>query len=196
MVKNFPDRMQRNFEKVRETGEWKDFVIQWHLRGKDSIHTDLRLDTGELLEGFTLFTPSSMDKEDELTESPENIRGTIKLPQPREWLKVEGGYPAGSPGSTSESSSYFAVIAKGKYKPLMIEDHKIVFELKSEAGNTKEIKPIKEEDKEQVAEFNKKIPDKLKILNGCFSYHIAHIEPRHIILFDKLKECPKVKEEQ
>jgi predicted nucleotidyltransferase len=43
MVKNFPDRMQRNFKEV--TG-WKDFVIQWHLRGEESIHTDLRMDTG------------------------------------------------------------------------------------------------------------------------------------------------------
>jgi predicted nucleotidyltransferase len=192
MVKNFPERMQRNFEKVKG---WRDFVIQWHLRGKKSIHTDLRMDVGESLEGFTLFSPSSMDKEDELTENPKNIRGTIKLPQPKEWLKVSGGYPAGSPGATSESSSYFAIIAKGKYRPLVMEDHKLVFELKSESGDVKEVKPIKEEDKDQVAEFNKKLPDKLKDLNGCFSYHIAHIGDRHIILFDKLKECPKIKEE-
>jgi len=68
---------------------------------------------------------------------------------------------------------------------------KIAFELKSESGKVSEIKPLNEEDKETVESFNKKLPDNLKDLNGCFSYHIAHIEEKHIILFDKLKECPK-----
>ncbi len=189
-VKNFPERMQRNFKEIKDSEKWKDFVIQWHLRGEKSIHSDLRLEINDLLEGFTLFTPPSIDKPDLLTEDPHDIRGTIKVPQPKEWLKVEGGYKAGAPGATSKYNTYFAIVGKGKYRPIEIEDHKIVFELKSDSGKIKQIKSISKDDDKVVEAFNKKLPDNLKNLNGCFSYHIAHIGDKHIILFDKLKECP------
>ena len=189
MVKNFPDRMQANFNKVLD--KWNPFVIQWHLRGQESIHTDLRLKAGDDLEGFTLFTPGSVGGEDKLDEVSSNIRGTIKLPQPKEWLTADGGYPAGSPGTTKEHSAYFAIIAKGKYRAVEVSDHKIVFELKSDSGKVKKMKAIQEEDKSQVDAFNKFLPENLKQLEGCYSYHIAHIEEsRWVILFDKLKECP------
>lgn len=190
IVKDFPERMQRNFNKIKESGGWKAFVIQWHLRGERSIHSDLRLDIGELLEGFTLFTPPSADKPDLLTTNPHNIRGTIKVPQPKEWLTVQGGYPAGAPGTTKRNA-YFAIVAKGKYRPVEIEDHKITFELKSDSGSVKKVKSISKDDDKAIEAFNNKLPNNLKDLNGCFSYHIAHIGDRHIILFDKLKKCPK-----
>ena len=190
-VNNFPERMQRNFKKVLESGKWMPFTMQWHLRGEKSIHTDLRLDTGEVLEGFTLFTPGSTDGPDLLTADPHNIRGTIKVPQPREWLKVEGGYPRGEPGTTTKHNAYFAIIDKGEYRPIEIDDHKITFELKSDSGIVKKVKSIAEEDKGAVDGFNNKLPEHYKDLNGCFSYHIAHIGDHHIILFDKLKECPQ-----
>ena len=190
MVQNFPDRMQANFR--TELDKWNPFVIQWHLRGEKSIHTDLRLKAGEDLEGFTLFTPGSVGGDDKLTAEPHSIRGTIKLPQPKEWLDADGGYPAGAPGTTKEHSAYFAIIAKGKYRPVEISDHKIVFELKSDSGKIKKMKAIQEEDKEYVEAFNKFLPESLKQLDGCYSYHVAHIEEnRWIILFDKLKECPR-----
>jgi predicted nucleotidyltransferase len=190
-VDNFPERMQRNFKKVLESGKWMPFTMQWHLRGEKSIHTDLRLDTGEVLEGFTLFTPGSTDGPDLLASDPHNIRGTIKVPQPREWLKVEGGYPRGAPGTSIIVSCYFAIVDKGEYRPIEIDDHKITFELKSDKGSVAQIKPIAETDKQAVEAFNKKLPEHYKDLNGCFSYHIAHIGDKHIILFDKLKECPQ-----
>jgi len=191
LVIDFPERMQRNFKKIKNSDEWKDFVIQWHLRGEKSIHSDLRFKINGLLEGFTLFTPPSIDKPDLLIENPKDIRGTIKVPQPCEWLKVEGGYKSGAPGTTSKHNAYFVIVAKGKYKPIEIEDHKITFELKSDVGKINKVKSIAKDDDQLVEAFNKKLPDNLKELNGCFSYHIAHVGDKHIILFDKLKKCPK-----
>jgi phosphoribosyl 1,2-cyclic phosphate phosphodiesterase len=189
-VNNFPERMQRNFKDVLDSGKWMPFTMQWHLRGEKSIHTDLRLDTGDVLEGFTLFTPGSVDGEDLLMADPHNIRGTIKVPQPKEWLKVEGGCPRGDPGTTTKHNAYFAIVDKGMYRPIEIDDHKITFELKSDLGKINRIKPIAEDDKSAVDGFNGKLPEHYKDLNGCFSYHIAHIGINHLILFDKLKECP------
>ena len=196
MVDNFPDRMQRDFKKV--LNEWQLYTMQWHLRGSESIHTDLRMDTGTQLEGFTLFTPGSTDGEDLLTQDPHNIRGTIKLPQPVQWLEVNGGYKSGAPGTTSKHNAYFGIISKGRYRPLIVEDHRIVFEMKSDSAPVKRLKPLTEDDAAAVEAFNKKLPDTYKQFEGCYSYHIAHIGDSHIILFDKLAECPKVpaKEEQ
>jgi hypothetical protein len=189
MVNNFPDRMQRDFKKV--LNEWQLYTMQWHLRGEHSIHTDLRMDTGQQLEGFTLFTPGSTDGTDLLTENPSNIRGTIKVPQPVQWLEVHGGYKSGAPGTTSKHNAYFAIISKGKYRPLIVEDHRIVFEIRSDSGSIKPVKPISDDDAAAVEAFNKKLPESYKKLDGCYSYHIAHIGDAHIILFDKLAECPK-----
>ena len=191
MVRNFPKRMQQNF--LNTKGKWMPWVMQWHLRGEKSIHTDLRLKVKPgLLEGFTLFTPGGIDLPDKLTENPHHLRGTIKVPQPEQWLTVEGGFKRGAPGTTTNKNAYFAIVAKGEYRILEVTDHKISFEMRSKKGKVSTIKPISPEDKETVDKFNKKLPDNYKQLNGCFSYHIAHIEPqRWIILFDKLKNCPK-----
>jgi len=185
-VKNFPRRMQENFRKVMESGKWHPFVIQWHLRGRKSIHTDMRFKINGYLEGITLFTPPSVDKPDLLTEDPHNIRGTIKVPQPPEWLEVQGRIERGAPGSTKEFPSYFAIVGKGKYKIEDVSDHRILFRFKTEEGKVRKMDPPKGE--EYVEEFNKKLPENYKQLNGLFSYHIAHIGDHHIILFDKVKE--------
>jgi hypothetical protein len=191
MVDNFPDRMQRHFTETK--GEWMPWIMQWHLRGNKSVHTDLRMKVSEgILEGFTLFTPGNVDSEDLLSENPHNLRGTIKSQQPQEWLNVNGGFKSGEPGTTSSHNAYFAIVGKGTYRIIEVTDHKIVFELKSDSGSVQKMKPLIPEDAELVNHFNTKLPDNLKQLSGCFSYHIAHIEAtRWIILFDKLKECPK-----
>lgn len=190
-ISNFPDRMQRAFKAVKESGKWLPYVMQWHLRGTESLHTDLRMDTGENLEGFTLFTPPSTAKPDLLDSDPHNIRGTIKVPQPKEWLTVQGGMQRGAPGTTTGHNAYFAIVSKGKYRPIEVSDHKIVLEFNSDIGATKQVKPINPDDASAIDGLNSKLPDKLKAINGCFSYHVAHIGDRHIMLFDKLKECPK-----
>ncbi len=185
-VKNFPDRMQDEFNKIKESGKWYPFVTQWHLRGEKSIHTDFRFQVNNHLEGITLFTPSSINKNDLLTENPKNIRGTIKVTHPTKWLKIQGRVERGVPGSTKEYPSYFAIVAKGKYQIEDVTDHKIIFRLKTELGKVRKMVPNPGE--EYVIKFNKKLPDKLKQLEGLFSFHIANIEDRYISLFDKLKE--------
>jgi len=177
--------MQRAFKENPNGGK---FVIQWHLRGNESVHTDLRLQTGDHLEGFTLFTPGSTGGEDKLDSDPSNIRGTIKLPQPSEWLTANGGYKSGEPGTTSKHNAYFTIVGKGTYKPIEVMDHKIVFEIKSDSGNVKKLSPLDDSDKETIANFNAKLPDKLEQLDGKYSYHIAHIGDRHLILFDKVNQ--------
>lgn len=184
-VSNFPKQMQEDFQKIKN---WNDYVVQWHLRGEESIHTDMRFKVNNHLQGITLFTPSSISKGDQLVSDAKNIRGTIKLPQPVSWLNIEERFPSGAPGTTKEHPAYFTIVGKGKYRVLEVTDHKLVFELKSDEGTVKKQMIFKGE--EYIRDFNNKLPEKLKQLNGCYSYHIAHIGDRHIILFDKLKECP------
>lgn len=191
-IQNFPDRMQEAFRKTK--GKWNPYVIQWHLRGQKSIHSDIRLKVNDHLEGFTLFTPPSVDKPDLLDENPKNVRGTIKLPQPVEWLHIEGRIERGEPGTTEEYPAYFATVGKGNYRVLEITDHKIVFEFRSDTGKVK--KPEVRKGEEYVQAMINKLPSELKQLNGCFSYHIAHIENRWIFLFDKLEKCPKEEEQE
>ena len=38
-----------------------------------------------------------------------------------------------------------------------------------------------------VKALNRKTPDNLKNLDGVFSFHIAHIGDKHIILLDRVK---------
>lgn len=185
-INNFPERMISNFNK--NIDKENDFVIQWHLRGNKSVHTDLRMDTGEILEGFTLFTPGNIDNENELTPDAKNIRGTIKSPQPKDWLTVDRGMPRGAPGTTANSNAYFAIVGKGKYKVIEADNHKIHIDFKSDSFVPKHLKPLSKDDTEIVDHFNSRLPGESIKLNGVYSYHIAHIGNRHIILFDKVKE--------
>lgn len=178
MLTDFPKRMQRDF--TAHVDMWRPYVMQWHLRGEKSIHTDLRMDAGESLEGFTLFT--------QVTEPDiQHIRGTIKVPQPKAWLHVSGGFSVGAPGTTSKHDAYFAIVSKGQYRPLEVDDHKIVLEFKADSGKVEQMKPLNNEDKEIVDHFNSILPPNLIDLNGSYSYHIAHIGDKYIMLFDKLK---------
>lgn len=187
-VKDFPRRMQKNFRDVMEKKAWLPFVMQWHLRGERSIHTDHRFEIpAGYLEGFTYFTPPSLDKPDLLTNGTKNVRGTIKVPQPSEWMKAEGRFKSGAPGTTKKHDAFFTIVAKGNYTIHEVEDHKIVFELKCDKGKVKEFDE-KQNPEPYINQFNKKLPDSLKQLNGRYSYHIAHIGEKYIILLDKLLE--------
>lgn len=178
MLTDFPKRMQREF--TANVDIWHPYVMQWHLRGEKSIHTDLRMDAGDSLEGFTLF---SQIKDGDI----HHIRGTVKLPQPKAWLHVHGGFKVGAPGTTSKHDAYFAIVGKGKYRAIEVEDHKIVLEFKSDSGKVEQVKPLNDDDKPITDYFNSILPDKLDDLDGFYSYHVAHIGDRHIMLFDKLK---------
>jgi hypothetical protein len=178
MISDFPKRMQRDF--TAHVDMWRPYVMQWHLRGEKSIHTDLRMDAGESLEGFTLFSQIA-------DGDIHHIRGTVKLPQPKAWLHVQGGFKIGQPGTTSKHDAYFAIVSKGKYRPIEVEDHKIVLEFKADSGKVEKVNPLNEEDKSITDHYNSILPENLADLNGFYSYHVAHIGDRHIMLFDKLK---------
>jgi len=185
-VNNFPDRMQMEFNKLKKSGKWNSFVIQWHLRGEKSIHTDMRFKVDEHLEGITLFTPSSIDKTDLFNENPKNIRCIIKVPQPIGWLNVQGRMAKGSPGSTTGFPSYFVIVGKGKYKVEEVTNHKIIFNIKTEPGKVKKMIPNHGE--EYITKFNKKLPDNFKELEGKFIFQISHIGDDYIMLFNKLEK--------
>lgn len=183
MVKNFPDRMQSAFRKVMEEKKWLPFVMQAHLRGK-SLHYDLRHQVDDHLEGYTLFGRSTTDPLNVRTQKGD-IRGTIKLFQPLDWLKARGVGKPGGPGSTKKYPAVFIILSKGSYTIHEVDDHKIVFEYKSDSGRI---------DKSSLkAAAEKGLPtydpgDDLINMGGSWSLHIAHIRPEEwIILLDKLK---------
>ena len=183
---DFPKRMQESFKNV--IGKWKPWVMQWHLRGEKSLHTDFRLKVNDHLEGFTLFSPPSIDKPDMIKGEVKNIRGTIKNPQPVSWLKVDTSdyFEKGGIGATKEHPAFFAIVAKGKYTIHDVGDHRILIQLKSDKGRVNKVK-LKDAP-EYVQAFNNKLPDRLKQLDGLYSVHIAHIDDKHIMLFDKIKD--------
>jgi hypothetical protein len=170
--------MQRDF--VAHVDMWRPYIMQWHLRGEKSIHTDLRMDAGDSLEGFTLFSQIA-------DGDIHHIRGTVKAPQPKAWLHVSGGLKVGAPGTTSKHDAYFAIVSKGEYRPIEVEDHKIVLEFKADSGKVDKVNPLNEKDKGIVDNFNNQLPSDLVDMQGSYSYHVAHIGNKHIMLFDKLK---------
>jgi len=186
-VKDFPKRMQEAFKKAM--GKWHAFVLQWHLRGQKSLHTDLRMKVNDHLEGFTLFDPASVDDNDiKLETGP--VRGTIKLPQPLSWLTFEGKMPKGGVGATKNYPAYFVIVGHGKYRPLIVEDHRIVLEFKSDDFKVKKIPEEGEPD--YVKKFNEKLPERSIKLNGYYEFMVAHIGDKHIMLWKKLKNAPKI----
>ena len=174
-VEKFPKRMQDNLKK--SIGKWKPYVLQKHLRGKKSIHLDLRFKTDKMIEGVTLFS-NSIDKLDK------SIKGAIKIPQSNNWLNVEGRFEKGAPGATKDFPAYFAILSKGMYTIHEIDDHKIVFELRSDKGIVKKMKSSKGEE-DYVHEFNKILPDNLTPLSGKYRLNITHIDENSLILLDK-----------
>jgi len=180
-IKNFPNRMQENFRK--NIDKWNSYVMQIHTRG-NTLHYDIRHKTNGVLEGITLFGRSIQDRLP-IESQRNNIRSTIKMPQPPEWLTFEGITHRGGIGATKHNPGVFTIISKGKFTIHDVTDHKIVIEYKSDSGIiNKKIKAFAE--KENLSYPN--LPDKFIDLTGKYSWHIAHIAEHHIILFDKLKQ--------
>lgn len=184
MVKNFPDRMQKNFR--AGISKWQPYVLHLHSRGR-GLHYDLRcLTPAGYLEGFTLFARSVDDPVD-LRKTKSNIRGTIKNPQPKEWLKISGISKPEEIGATKKTPGVFVIVGKGEYTILETSDHKIVLEFKSDKGKIDK-SPIKRAN-EQYGDEHAPLwnpGEELIDITGKWSYHIAHIGDRWVILFDKL----------
>jgi hypothetical protein len=180
-IKNFPDRMQSNFSNI--IGKKSDYVMQVHTRG-NTLHYDIRHKVNaNLLEGITLFGRSIQDRLPIETQR-NNIRSTIKMAQPTNWLTFEGVTHRGGIGATKHNPGVFTIISKGKFTVFEVTDHKIVIGYKSESGKiNKDIKKYAE--KEGLPYPN--LPEDLINLDGKYSWHIAHIGEHWIVLFDKLK---------
>lgn len=212
-IKNFPKRMQIAMNIAKESNKWYPFVMQWHYRGHlvgdkerekyniperysewlQSLHTDLRLGvpdkTGKLdhCEGITLLSPTSTDKSiPDLVNKQDfnNIRCVFKNPPPLSWLKVEGIYKKGD--KETDTSTVFIIVARGIYKPIIVEDHRLIVQFKPQKGNVN-MKNLEIADKKGI--YIDRKPDKnLKDLPEFVNFHIAHIGDRHIILGDKIKK--------
>ena len=202
-VRDFPKLIQRDFKK--NEGKWLPFVMQWHYRGhrnKDgsvtmgSLHTDFRLRANNHLDGITILSPTSTDERvpDLLHKGEDARRGRIrcvmKLPEPVPWLNVEGIAKVGTPGSTPRAPGVFVIVAKGKYMPILAEDHRLVFKLKCDKGKVN-YKVVKQAEKAGI-NLVRMPPKELKDLDGVWEAQIAHIGDRHIILLrylgDELKK--------
>ncbi len=210
-IRDFPKRMQKSFEKIMKNKLWMPFVVQLHTIGRKA-HRDFRFfipkkDYGKVLtyddaydlylkgkldgylEGITLFEPSTV--EDPNLNADSHVRGTIKVPQPVDWLFFEGiTHKVGTAGT--RYPGVFTIISRGIYTIEKVGDHLIRFIMLSDDGkiNKKILKIAKEKEKVPVYEH---MPDKYIKLRGNYSYHIAHIEKdKWIMLFDKLKHYTRI----
>ena len=212
MVRDFPKRMQNNFRKIMENKLWMPWVMQIHTIGR-KLHRDFRFfipgkDYGQVLtwpqakelyekrklegvlEGFTLFKPATIEEKD--FDLQQHVQGTIKVPQPVDWLFFQGvTHRIGTAGT--RYPGVFVIAAHGIYTVHAVDDHKIRLELKSDKGKV-DLSPICEARREN-APVMLYPPTELQQFNGQYSIHIAHIEKnKWIILFDKLKTKGKPSE--
>ena len=200
---NFPDSMKKA---MSETEGFRRFVMQWHYRGHritenerksegipdryiwktESLHNDLRFETGRNLQGITLLSPTSTDESvpDLVGDDMRNVRAVLKPPEPLSWIRYEGIQDIGSSGSTSDSPSVFVIVAKGKYRTETAEDHRIIVEFDEDSGDVS--KSVYDDADAKGILIGRKI-SALKKLPEKVSFHIAHIGDRHIILADRVK---------
>ena len=128
-----------------------EFVFQHHWRGLDedesklpedellktdhSVHGDLRFTArdGKSLWGFSVFIGTAADNKEKerLINLPpdDNLQGTFKLEQPKEWLTIARSKPhigePGEPGSTSQTYSKFFEEDHGTYEIGVWKQHLI-----------------------------------------------------------------------
>jgi hypothetical protein len=206
--------MQKSLNLAKKFEKWYPFVMQHHYRGHiitkeereklniperytewlRSLHNDTRLavpnEQGKLdhCEGLTLLSPTSTDKSvPDLINSQDfkNVRCVLKQPPPLGWLKVEGIYEKGKPGTT-EASAVFIIVAKGIYRPIVVEDHRLIVQFKPQKGKVN-MSIFDEADKRGIY-IDRKPSDNLKDLPEYVNFHIAHIGDKHIILGDKIEK--------
>ena len=196
-ISNFPKDVQSAFNSTK--GKWHPFVIQHHYRGSkegslNSLHTDMRFQVGDSLQGFTLFTPGSTGGPDVLTSSSPKatggIRCTVKRPEPSGWLHVNSFIEKGKPGSSRRGADYYApgvmlIVGEGEFRTVLAEDHRIIFQLKCKRLSVDK-SPLEKAKKEGI-QVRDNSPDRMKELNGYWEAQIAHIGDHHVILFKKLK---------
>jgi len=180
----FPKQKQDDFKRVMERGVPRKFVMQWHERGATN-HTDLRMDVGDHLQGFTITEPANITQPNPFTKKKlayKKYNTVDKLIQPKAWLKVQGVAPIGAPGSTKHFPGIFTIVDNGIYLPEVIEDHRMIFLMHS---NDFKINPPKEARRPRESPD---FPKRSLPIEGRFEVSIAHIGDRHVWLFYKLKD--------
>jgi len=141
----------------------------------------------------TVLTPTTTDPEDTddfvkgLAAKQGRVRCVLKLPEPPQWLFVEGVAEIGSPGSTPYAPGVFLIVAKGYYTVHRVDDHVLRIQFKCIEGDTN-MKVLEEADKKGIyieRQMNKP-PSRLKNLNGMWNFQIAHIEPERWVILARL----------
>ncbi|MGB9834970.1 MAG: XkdF-like putative serine protease domain-containing protein, partial [bacterium] len=112
--------------------EAKNLSDEELMKTDHSVHGDLRLEGEDDLWGFTVFLGTTEENRknggDRLINLPpdDNLQGTFKLGQPKEWLKV-GDPPLvvepGGVGATSQKWSKFFMIDHGTYEMGVWREH-------------------------------------------------------------------------
>jgi hypothetical protein len=179
-VKNFPKLTQEDFNNM--IGKWGEYVMQVHTRG-ETLHYDIRHKVNDHLQGITLFG-KDINNRLKIESQRKNIRSTMKLPQPVEWLKFQGTTKI--QGATKNYPGFFTIISKGKFTIHKVTDHIVRIEYKSDSGN---INPnINNKAKEDGFPYIKDLPENLIDLTGNYSWTINHIGDKYLMLFNKLKD--------
>lgn len=98
--------------------------IRDKIKRGDSIHGDLRIDTGRgFLIGWTTFTPGSSTgsingdiAKSKFTnhKTGQKLQVTTKLTQPVAWLDVQGAAAPGTVGATRKTWAWFEIASRGK----------------------------------------------------------------------------------
>lgn len=171
IYKEIPDRFVNSL-----STEWKDFTIHQHVQ-KGKVHTDIRLDVGDHLEGFLLFTPN-LENLDEFHNASERVKGVLKGPQSMEWKEYEG---------ITETNEIFFKVAQGKYRMKEASPKKLIIEFKSDEGKINKEVLSKAENLNLNIMHN--VPRKYKKLTGLFSISLEEIYPtKHFVFIDKVEK--------
>ena len=172
---------------------WSPLEVDIEPRSVVKWDPDNEVIRDSLLEGITVLTPTTTDPEDTddfvkgLAAKQGRVRCVLKLPEPPQWLFVEGVAEIGSPGSTPYAPGVFLIVAKGYYTVHRVDDHVLRIQFKCIEGDTN-MKVLEEADRKGVyieRQMNKP-PSRLKNLNGMWNFQIAHIEPERWVILARL----------
>lgn len=136
--------------------------------------------------GMVILSPTTTDKEDpdDFVKGKKaragGIRFLTKSPEPVERLHTHCITPIGSRGSTPSSPGVLVIVAKGHYRVIEVDDHRLRIEYKCDKGKV-DTAILDKADKEGIL-IERTPPENLKDLNGMWQYQIAHIEDRHVML--------------
>ena len=174
----FPQRLLNSFD-----DEWHTYIIHHHLK-EGKVHTDIRLNVNDHLEGFLLFTPNELGNEDLLNNAAMGVRGVLKGPQSLDWESFEG---------ITDLNEIFYIVGSGKYRVLKKSNRNLNIEFKSNEGYVNsEVLDLARKKNLNLLSI---LPHKLKKLDGSFSFSLEEVYPnKYFVFFNKIeKELTKTR---